>query len=505
MGSTVITAAPNWDILGPAGTDAELARAAAAGDREAFAGIYDRYADRLHDFCVGMLRDRDGAADCVQDTFCTAATRLTQLQQPDKLRPWLYAIARNEALRRIRERRREIVSDELPDAVSHEPGPDTLAARTELADLIAEAAGGLSDRDRSVLELAYRHGLDGADLADALGVSPTNATKMVYRLRETIERSLGALLVSRRVRSTGEGCTELAAILDGWDGRFSILMRKRIVRHIESCPICDEERQRLVSPVALLGGVPVFIPAPAWLRERTLSEIQLTASTAPIEANATDPNPDSAATSPAPPIPVEHVDDVGGRRTRRVILVVALFAATVIASLGLTIAWLQAKTTTIVPADMTGTATQPVPTPSGQPSPTASSPIPAPPPRRRNRPLLPCRCPPTRRQLRCRLLNTARRRQQDWSRIHPSPSRPIHPHRQCRSRPLHGPERLPPTRPTRHRRAPHVRSLRQESPVSRHGTQTHRNGLRRDVGWMTRHADQHSSDDVSARGAASVA
>ena len=71
-----MTAVPNWDIMGPAETDAELARAAAAGDRGAFAGIYDRYADRLHDFCVGMLRDRDGAADCVQDVFCTAATRL---------------------------------------------------------------------------------------------------------------------------------------------------------------------------------------------------------------------------------------------------------------------------------------------------------------------------------------------------------------------------------------------------------------------------------------------
>src|ERR1700709_520123 len=130
--------------------DAPLARAAAAGDKAAFAAIYDRYADRLHDFCVGMLRDRDGAADCVQDTFCIAATRLQQLQQPDKLRPWLYAIARNEALRRIRERRRETPSDELPDAVSHEPGPETLAARTELADLIDEAAGGLSDRDRAV-------------------------------------------------------------------------------------------------------------------------------------------------------------------------------------------------------------------------------------------------------------------------------------------------------------------------------------------------------------------
>ena len=93
------------------------------------------------------------------------------------------------------------VSDQLPDEESHEPGPDTLAARTELADLIAEAAGGLSDRDRSVLELAYRHGLDGPELADALGVSQTNANTMVHRLRETIERSLGALLVSRRARN----------------------------------------------------------------------------------------------------------------------------------------------------------------------------------------------------------------------------------------------------------------------------------------------------------------
>ena len=46
-----MTAVPNWDIVGPSGTDAELALASAAGDRDAFAGIYDRYADRLHDFC----------------------------------------------------------------------------------------------------------------------------------------------------------------------------------------------------------------------------------------------------------------------------------------------------------------------------------------------------------------------------------------------------------------------------------------------------------------------
>jgi RNA polymerase sigma factor (sigma-70 family) len=298
-----MTAVPDWELVGPNDTDADWVRASLAGDRTAFGQMYDRYANRLHDFCIGMLHDRDGAADCVQDCFCVAATRLPQLRDPEKLRPWLYSIARNEALRRLRERRREAPSEELPDEMSYDPGPDTLAARTELADLIAEAAGGLSDRDQAVLELAYRHGLDPPELAEALGVSQTSANTMVRRLRQTIERSLGALLVSRRARNNPDGCPDLIAILDGWDGKFTILMRKRIARHIESCPTCDEERKRMVSPAALLGAAPAFIPAPGWLRERTLTEVELTCF-----GTAIDGEPDNAAAptraSPTKPAPL---------------------------------------------------------------------------------------------------------------------------------------------------------------------------------------------------------
>jgi len=276
-----MTSARRAEPIGPDATDAELAVAATAGDRAAFALIYDRYADKLHDFCVGMLRDRDSAADCVQDAFCTAATKLPELREPDKLRPWLYAVTRNEALRRIRDRRRELVSDEVPDMASTEAGPDVLAARTELAELIAEAAGGLSDRDRTVLQLAYYHGMDGPELAEALEVSPSAATKMVQRLRDTVERSLGALLVCRRAKADPEACPELAAVLEGWDGTFNVLMRKRVARHIESCPICDEERRLRVTPAALLGATPVFVPAPGWLRDRTLEAVELPSRTTP--------------------------------------------------------------------------------------------------------------------------------------------------------------------------------------------------------------------------------
>ena len=272
--------------LQPSVSDGDLARAAAGGDRQAFAEIYDRYADRLYDFSVGLLGDRDAAADCVQDAFCVAATDLGDLREPDKLRPWLYSITRHHAMRRLRHRYREEVSDELPDMVSHEASPETLAGQSELARLVADAAGGLSDRDRELLDLSYRHGLDGPELAEALGVTLTSANTMMFRLRQTVERCLGALLVARGAQANPQACAELAAVLKGWDGQFTVLMRKRMARHIESCDTCEADQRRHVNPVALLGGSAVFIPAPGWLRRQTLDRVQLTsASSALTEAS----------------------------------------------------------------------------------------------------------------------------------------------------------------------------------------------------------------------------
>jgi RNA polymerase sigma factor (sigma-70 family) len=265
----------DWNVAG----DADLVGAAVAGDRAAFAGIYDRYADRLYDFCVGMVGASD-AADCVQEAFCQAAVALSTLRDPDKLRPWLYSIVRHQALRALRARKRELTSDELPEEPSADAGPDVLAARNELAELVAQAEGGLSDRDRDVLNLAYRHGLTGSELAQALDVSNESAKKMVQRLRDTVEKSLGALLVVRQADSGYNRCPEMAAIVAGWDGQFTILLRKRVSRHIESCPNCDEERGRLVNPRALLGSSAVLVPAPLWLREHTLTQVQLSPAAA---------------------------------------------------------------------------------------------------------------------------------------------------------------------------------------------------------------------------------
>lgn len=242
------TTAPSARVL----TDAELAAAAATGDRIALGAIYHRYATRLHDYCVGLLRDHHAAADCVQDVFCIAAADIHKLREPDKLRSWLYAIARHAALRTLHERRRESAFDQVPDTPALGPGPFTLTARNELAQLVVAAARGLSDRDRDVLELAYRQGLAGPELAQALGVSHDCAKKLLQRLRQTFERSLGALMVARQV--TQHGCPQLAVTLSDWDGEFTVLTRKRVARHIESCPTCDDYRRSLIGSVAMVGS-----------------------------------------------------------------------------------------------------------------------------------------------------------------------------------------------------------------------------------------------------------
>lgn len=238
--------------------DAELVRAATGGNKDALGSIYQRYAAPLYDFLCAVLRDRDHAADVLQDTFMIAGSRMDQLRDPTKLKPWLYAIARHEALRSLKKHSEQQPWEEDADVVSQEPDPSHAASQAELAELVWAAAAGLNPRDRVVLDLHLRQGLEGQELGDALGVSPGHAYVLLSRLKEQVERSLGALLVTRLGR---KDCQQLSSLLVGWDGRFTAQIRKRVVRHVENCSRCSDVRRRAVSPVSLLAAIPP-IPLP---------------------------------------------------------------------------------------------------------------------------------------------------------------------------------------------------------------------------------------------------
>jgi RNA polymerase sigma factor (sigma-70 family) len=357
-------------------TDAELVIAYLAGERDALAGIYDRYGSALFDTAAAMLGDRHEAADVTQDVFLVAAERLGQLRDPSRLKAWMFAVLRNEVYRRSRRRRRAVPTDlsapEVADVVAaQDMGADAAGASfAELASMVREAARGLDERDQLVLELSVRHGLHGADLAAALGVTPEQSYTLVHRMRERVERSLTAFAVARGGR---RDCSELASIV-GADAAFTVLVRKRVARHIERCETCERSKHRL-APLTLLSAAPV-LAAPPWLRERVLGE--------PAPATSVVTTADRGGFDPGDGFPEAF------RSARRLSIAASVAAALVVVTAGVLIAALVARSgttrlvaqpvsapATTAPAATVATSlpasTEPLPTTSSAPTTSAST------------------------------------------------------------------------------------------------------------------------------------
>ena len=255
--------------------DREVVAAVVAGDPEKIAEAYDRYALSLYSYCRSLLHEPADAADAVQDTFLIATAKLGGLRDPGKLRSWLYAVARNECYRRLRAGQATSALDEagdMPAATGGQAGTaeavDVASAleQAEVQQFVRDAIAGLNPSERDVIELSLMQGLDSDELADALGVSRNHAHALLSRARSQLERSLGALLVARTGR---EACAALDALLAGWDGQLTVLMRKRVSRHIDQCEICGELKRRELSPALFAGALPLVALMPGF-REHVL-------------------------------------------------------------------------------------------------------------------------------------------------------------------------------------------------------------------------------------------
>ena len=234
--------------------DREVVAAIVAGEPAGLAEAYDRYATPLYSFCRTMLREPADAADAVQDTFVIAAPRMSALRDPERLRSWLYAVARNECHRRLRAGSQHASIEEAPDVTDEAADVAADVERADMRALVRDALGGVGPAEREVLELQLRQGLSGGEVASVLGISRNHAHALLSRARDQLETSLGALVVARTGR---QDCPELDATLPDWDGALTVLVRKRVNRHVERCRVCSGRRRREVSPAMLLGIAPI--------------------------------------------------------------------------------------------------------------------------------------------------------------------------------------------------------------------------------------------------------
>ena len=245
--------------------DREIVAAIVAGDLTGLAAAYDEYAESLYGYCRWMLSEPEDAADAVEKTFVIAAGRLGDLRDPHRLRPWLYAVARDECHGRLRA---SVVGLGEP-ADPPDPPADARGAaaeRAELRSLVRTALDGMSPAEREAVELDLRHDLQGADLAAVIGVPRNQAHALVSHARGELEKALGALFVARTGRRP---CAELDLLLDGWDGQLTASTRKQVSRHIGDCGACADRSHRALGAAVRYGMAPLA-ELPPGLRDEVL-------------------------------------------------------------------------------------------------------------------------------------------------------------------------------------------------------------------------------------------
>jgi RNA polymerase sigma factor (sigma-70 family) len=246
--------------------DRDTVAALVAGDPDGLADAYDRYAAGLYGYCRSLLGGPDEAPDAVQETFIIAAAKVGALRGPDRLRAWLYAVARSICTERLREQGRAAAPDESELGAGRPELVGFTTQRAEQRHLVLTALAGLSPGDREVAELVTRHDLEGADLAAVLGVPVSQAGLLASRARIRLSQVLGPMMVARTGR---RGCVALDELLDSWSGDLTPPWRRKVSRHAATCPACAERMHWALGPAVLLSLAPLVSP-PAAMRGHIL-------------------------------------------------------------------------------------------------------------------------------------------------------------------------------------------------------------------------------------------
>ena len=178
--------------LSEADDDLELMRRVGAGDAQAYRALSSRYLGPLLRYAARLLGDSAEAEDIVQETFLRLWQQAARFEpRAAKPRTWLYRIAHNLCVDRLR-RRREVGSD----ALDQNPGgerPSGLFDRKELAVEVQAALSALPERQRAALVLVHYEGLDNAEAASVLGCGVEAVESLLARGRRALREQLARL------------------------------------------------------------------------------------------------------------------------------------------------------------------------------------------------------------------------------------------------------------------------------------------------------------------------
>ncbi|WP_183458060.1 RNA polymerase sigma factor [Mesorhizobium huakuii] len=183
-----VAEAPSGDVL--------LVQRALAREAGAFRVIIKMHNQRLYRIARGILRNDAEAEDVVQEAYVRAFAGLAAFRRDSSLATWLSRIVINEALGRLRKRRRTVAMPENPEAqiirfpLNPSDDPERTMAQRQILALVERATDSLPDIYRMVFVARVIEGLSMEETADLLGVRPETVKTRLHRARTLLRKAL---------------------------------------------------------------------------------------------------------------------------------------------------------------------------------------------------------------------------------------------------------------------------------------------------------------------------
>lgn len=172
-------------------------------DPQAFEHFVRTHQHRVFDFCVRMLSDREEAFDLTQEIFISIHQHLERFRADAKLTTWIFRIARNHCLNRLKylKRRGRGRSDDytadnelaITESLGGSAQPDEALSRKAALSLVHKAIAELDEDQRALVVLRDVEGLSYEEIVEITELPEGTVKSRLHRAREKLGRTLAAL------------------------------------------------------------------------------------------------------------------------------------------------------------------------------------------------------------------------------------------------------------------------------------------------------------------------
>ena len=176
-------------------SDSEIVRQIQSGEATAFDELMRRYKRPVMNFVFRMLGNAEDAEDIAQDVFVHAYQKLDTYRTETKFSTWLFAMARNAAIDRMRWHARHPTESiaSTPEIAMPSGTAQEVGAR-EIGGQIAAAVARLPEDQRTALVLCEYQGMSYAEIAGVMRCSQKSVESRLYRAKQTLREALRHLL-----------------------------------------------------------------------------------------------------------------------------------------------------------------------------------------------------------------------------------------------------------------------------------------------------------------------